>query len=150
MRRYFLTIKVMNKFLPVSFSLLLILSNWNILPVDAGRSRPSCNSALKSFRSSLPDVRSFQFNSLGQRGQPAGRTKSLDITFNSDVAISREKQLSIAAQIIKNCSQVGSVSFSVYRTDGGNLYGIINGQVIVFPCQENELQPTRWGENRCL
>jgi hypothetical protein len=145
---HFLAIKVMHNFLPVSLGLLLVLSNWSILPADAGRSRPICSSTLKSVRSSLRGVRSFKLNPLNKQGQPAGRMKSLDIV-SLDDSFEISKQLSIATRIIKNCSQVGLVTYSVYRTDGGSLFGLVNGQVIEFPCQEDQRQPARWGENLC-
>jgi hypothetical protein len=144
-----LTIKVMNKFLPVSFSLLLVLSNWSILPADAGRSRPSCNSALK-FVQTLKGIRNTKLYPLGKQGQPAGRTMSLNLVFNNDSVLKTITHLSIATRVIKNCSQIGSVSFSGYRTDGGTEYGLKNGQIIEFICLEDQRQLPRWGEDRCL
>lgn len=147
----------MNKILPVSLGLLLVLSNWSILPADAGRfsyrdaslPRRTCSSTLKSVRSSLRGVRSFTLNSLGKQGQPAGRTKSLDIV-SLDDSFEIAKQLSIATRTIKNCPHIGLVSFGVYKTDGASLYGLVNGQVIEFPCEEDQSQPPRWGKNRCI
>jgi hypothetical protein len=149
--QHFFTIKVMNKFLPVSIGILLVLSNWSILPADAGRSRPSCNSTLKSVRSSLKNIRDVQMNPLGKRGQPAGRTKSLDLIFNRPSApLATGQELSIAARVIKNCSNVGSVSFIEYQSDYGSVYGLVKSKVIEFTCKENVLEPARWGEEICL
>jgi hypothetical protein len=149
--QHFLAIKVMNNFLPVSLGLFLVLSNWIILPADAGQSRPSCNSTLKSVRSSLKNIRDVQMNPLGKRGQPAGRTKSLDLIFNKpSAALETAKELSIATRVIKNCSNVGSVSFIEYQSDYGSVYGLVNGKVIEFTCKEKVLEPARWGEEICL
>jgi hypothetical protein len=149
--QHFLAIKVMNKFLPISLGLLLILSNWSILSAEAGQSRPSCNSILKSVRSSLKSIRDVQMNPLGKKGQPAGRTKSLDLIFNRPSApLKTGRELSIATRVIKNCSNVGSVSFIEYQSDYGSVYGLVNGKVVEFTCQENVLAPARWGEDICL
>lgn len=148
--QHFLAVKVMNKLLPVSIGILLVLSNWSILPADAGRSRPSCNSALKFVRT-LKGIRDNQLNPLGKQGQPAGRTKSFDLVFNNfDLVLKTETHLSIATRVIKNCSQVGSVSFTGYRTDGGAIYGLKNGRIVEFICLEDQSQLPRWGEDRCL
>lgn len=150
-RQHFLVVKVMNKFLPVSIGIILGLSNWSILPAIAGRSNPSCNSTLKSVRSSLKSIRDVQMNPLGKKGQPAGRTKSLDLIFNRPSApLETAKELSIATRVIKNCSNVGSVSFIEYQSDYGSVYGLVNGEVVEFTCKENVLEPARWGEDICL
>jgi hypothetical protein len=141
----------MNKLFPVTLTLLMSISSI-VTPSIARTYRPNCNSTLQSVKNSLTGVRSFEQNNLGSRGQPRGRSQSLDITFKADAKLfpSDERQMAIASRIIKSCSKIASVTFAFYQSDGFTTYGIKNSQIIEFTCVEaGRPKKPKWGENYC-
>jgi hypothetical protein len=142
--------KTMNKLLPIALGLLLLVSNASV-PATAVTSSTKCNQILKSVRKSLSGVVSFKTNVLGNRGQPRGRTKALNISFKNGADLPEATQKAIATRVIRSCSQIASVSFSLYQSDGGNVFGIKNNQIILFTCVEAGVErKLPWGVNYCL
>jgi hypothetical protein len=140
----------MNKLLPIALGLLLVISN-GAVPATAATSPSNCNKTLKLVKKSLSEVVTFKTRSLGDQGQPRGRSKALDITFKNDAAFPiKSAQKSIATRVIKSCSQIASVSFGIDQTDAGTVYGLKNGKIIKFTCIEagGAIKPA-WGETYC-
>jgi hypothetical protein len=66
----------------------------------------------------------------------------------SEKLIESSSQLLTASQkIAKNCPNVGMVQFYLDQTDNGVVYGLINGRMKQFVC--NNETPIKWGEVVC-
>jgi hypothetical protein len=148
----FLTIQRMNKLLPISLGLLLAISN-GAVPATAATPSSSCNNTLKLVKKPLSGVVTFQTRALGNQGQPRGRSKTLNITFKNDndqVFPTESARMSITTRVIKKCPQIASVSFGIDQTDDGSTYGLKNGRIIRFACQEvGGDSKLDWGEVYC-
>lgn len=154
----------MNKLLPVILALLMSIREYPSYGIGNTNtpslalawataritSHPKCNSTLQSVKKSLTGVMSFEQNSLGDRGQPRGRSQTLDITFKDEASFPNDKiQMAIATRIIQSCSKIASVTFAFYQADGYT-YGIKNGQIIEFTCADaSRFKKPAWGEIRC-
>ena len=57
------------------------------------------------------------------------------------------KLLAASQKIAKNCANVGMVRFYIDQTDNGVVYGLINGRMKQFVC--NNEMPIKWGEVMC-
>jgi hypothetical protein len=144
----------MNKLLPIALGLFLVISNATVpattVPATAATSSTKCNQTLKSVKKSLSGVVDFQTSALGNQGQPRGRTKMLNISFKNGMSLTEAVQKAIATRVIRNCTQVASVSFGIYQSDGINIYGLKNNKIIQFTCQEAGVEKKlAWGEYYC-
>jgi hypothetical protein len=148
----------MKRLLPIALTMFL-LPSIGIFPAAARSSATRCADTLKSVKSSIPGLKVFQMNSIPlDMGQPPrGRSKYLVVSvqgikntapghvFMNTAA----KQQAIAQRVVKNCSQVGLVSFNLYESDWVNMYGLKNGKVRPFTCKEMGSALT-WGQYGCL
>jgi hypothetical protein len=142
----------MNKLLPITLTLLISLGHV-VAPASAAPARPQCNSTLKAVRNSLTGVLSFELRNIGNQGQPRGRSQTLDIIFK-DIQGQRfptdASQKVIATRVIKSCTKIAAVIFALEQSDGGNIYGIKNNQIIEFTCVEaGGERKLPWGEMYC-
>jgi hypothetical protein len=140
----------MNKLFPITLVLLMSIGNI-ATPAIAKPDRSPCDSTIRSIKYSLIGVVNFKQRSLGNMGQPRGRSQTLGITFKDDGLVPNDKnRMVIASRIIKSCSKIASVSFAIDQTDDGSIYGIKNGQIIRFACIDagSDKQP-KWGETYC-
>jgi hypothetical protein len=147
-----LKIQIMNKLLPITLTLLIFLASV-VAPSSAAPARPKCNSTLKAVRNSLTGVLSFELRNIGNQGQPRGRSQTLDIIFK-DVQGQRfptdASQKAIATRVIRSCAKIASVVFALEQSDGGNIYGIKNNQIIEFTCVDaGGEKKLPWGETYC-
>jgi hypothetical protein len=148
----------MNKLFPIALALFL-LPSMATFPAAARSSKTLCANTLKSVKSAVPSVKVFQMTAIPtEMGRPPrGRSKYLVISVQgiADKAPGHvfmntaAKQKAIAQKVVKNCSQVGLVSFNLYESDWVNMYGIKNGKVQPFTCREMGSTLT-WGQYGCL
>jgi hypothetical protein len=75
---------------------------------------------------------------------PQDRTQHLIFTMGER----GKSELQMATQIIRNCPQIGSVSFIINQTDDETRYGLLNGKVQPFKCKDID-ETIQWGEYGC-
>jgi hypothetical protein len=116
-----------------------------------------CDRTLQSIKASLPNVKVFKIRTINRSAQPPkGRAKQLDIIMEGKAAetlmTEDTKLLKISKTTIKSCPQVAMVNFGIAETDWGNTYGLVNGRVQAFVCQEESANPQKlpWGEQVCI
>lgn len=77
----------------------------------------------------------------------------LYVAGNGDATVMRSTQFltAISQDILRQCSDVGLVTISVYRTDWSRAFGVLkDGQVQEFRCIEPGIKPkSKWGEVVC-
>jgi hypothetical protein len=122
-----------------------------------------CQNTLGMVRSQLGLVKSVQIKQIGAASgkYPRGRfskgeaapTMVADFTIvnnnpRSEKLINSPAKLLAASQkIAKNCANIGMVQFYIDQTDNGVVYGLINGRMKQFIC--NNETPIKWGEIVC-
>ncbi len=114
-----------------------------------------CQNTLGTVRSQLGLVKSARIKqiSVASCKYPRGRAMVADFTIvnnnpRSEKLINSSAKLLTASQkIAKNCANVGMVQFYIDQTDNGVVYGIVNGRMKQFTC--NNETPIKWGEIMC-
>lgn len=114
-----------------------------------------CQKTVSAVRSQLRLVKSVQMRQIGaQAGKyPQGRSMVASFTIvnnhpRSAELINASAKLSAASKkIAANCTNVGMIEFYIDQTDHGVVYGVINGQINQFTC--NNETPIKWGEIMC-
>jgi hypothetical protein len=100
-------------------------------------------------------VKSVQIKQIGAASgkYPRGRSMVADLTIvnnnprSEQLINSSTKLLTASQKIAKNCPNVGMVQFYIDQTDNGVVYGLINGRMKQFTC--NNETPIKWGEIVC-
>jgi hypothetical protein len=114
-----------------------------------------CQNTLGTIGSQLGLVKSVKINRITAASgkYPRGRSMVADLTIvnnnpRSERLINSPAKLLAASQkIVKNCANVGMVRFYIDQTDNGVVYGLINGRMKQFTC--NNETPIKWGETVC-
>jgi hypothetical protein len=114
-----------------------------------------CQNTLGMVKSQLGLVKSVQIKQIGTTSGKYPRGRSMVAEFRivnnnprSEKLIESSSQLLTASQkIAKNCPNVGMVQFYIDQTDNGVVYGLINGRMKQFVC--NNETPIKWGEVVC-
>jgi hypothetical protein len=114
-----------------------------------------CQNTLGIVKSQLGLVKSVQIKQIGTASgkYPRGRLMVAEFRIvnnnpRSEKLIESSSQLLTASQkIAKNCPNVGMVQFYLDQTDNGVVYGLINGRMKQFVC--NNETPIKWGEVVC-
>lgn len=114
-----------------------------------------CQKTVSAVRSQLRLVKSVQMRQISaQAGKyPQGRSMIANFTIvnnnpRSAELINASAKLSAASKkIAANCTNVGMIEFYIDQTDHGVVYGVIDGQINQFTC--NNETPIKWGEIMC-
>lgn len=114
-----------------------------------------CQNTLRMVRSQLGLVKSARIKQISAANgkYPPGKSMVADLTIvnnnpRSEQLINSSSKLLVASQkIAKNCANVGMVQFYIDQTDNGVVYGLINGRMKQFTC--NNETPIKWGEIMC-
>jgi hypothetical protein len=114
-----------------------------------------CQNTLAMVRSQLGLVKSVQIERItAATGKyPRGRSMVADLRIvnnnprSEQLINSSSKLLTASQKIAKNCANVGMVQFYIDQTDNGVVYGLINGRMKQFTC--NNETPIKWGEIVC-
>jgi hypothetical protein len=114
-----------------------------------------CQNTLGMVKSQLGLVKSVQIKQIGTALGKYSRGRSMVADFTivnnnprSEKLIESSSQLLTASQkIAKSCPNVGMVQFYIDQTDNGVVYGLINGRMKQFTC--NNETPIKWGEIVC-
>lgn len=114
-----------------------------------------CQNTLKMVKSQLGLVKSAQIKQISDANgkYPLGRSMVADLTIvnnnprSEQLINSSSKLLAASQKIAKNCANVGMVQFYIDQTDNGVIYGLINGRMKQFTC--NNETPIKWGEIMC-
>lgn len=135
-------------------------SNHSRIKNDFLKDRTSCSNALDSAQTRIQDGReiitelrfsevSSQWNDT-PRGRPKGLLVAMQGNYNQMVNVMSSPQFltAIATKIINDCQDVSLVAFTVHATEGGIVYGLVNGQVQQFQCTTDE--SPRWGFMFCI
>lgn len=112
----------------------------------------SCSRALRTAKVQLGNVKSLTTApiSAAYGRPPRGRSMSVIILVTAEAAMNKlPRQLEIGKNITNKCRTVGMVSFALDQTDWVNTYGLLNGRLRRFTCQEAGAK-LRWGEQPCL
>jgi hypothetical protein len=114
-----------------------------------------CQNTLGAVRSQLGLVKSARIEQISAASgkYPRGRSRVADLTIvnnnprSEQLINSPAKLLAASQKIAKNCANVGMVQFYIDQTDNGVVYGLINGRMKQFTC--NNEPPIKWGEVMC-
>jgi hypothetical protein len=114
-----------------------------------------CQNTLGMVRSQLGLVKSVQIKQIGAASgkYPRGRSMVADLTIvnnnprSEQLINSSSKLLTASQKIAKNCADVSMIQFYIDQTDNGVVYGLINGRMKQFNC--NNEMPIKWGEIVC-
>jgi hypothetical protein len=114
-----------------------------------------CQITLGTVRSQLGLVKSTRIGRISAAAgkYPPGRSMVADLTIvnnnrrSEQLINSPAKLLAASQKIAKNCANVGMVRFYIDQTDNGVVYGLINGRMKQFGC--NNETPIKWGEVMC-
>lgn len=117
--------------------------------------KSTCQNTLRMIRSQLGLVKSVKINRIAAASgkHPRGRSMVADLTIvnnnprSEQLINSSAKLLTASQRIAKNCANVGMVQFYIDQTDNGVVYGLINGRIKQFTC--NNESPIKWGEVMC-
>lgn len=117
--------------------------------------KSTCQNTLRAVRSQMGLVKSVQIKKINAvyGKYPRGRAMVADMTIvnnnprSEQLINSPTKLLSASQKIVKNCANVGMVQFYIDQTDNGVVYGMINGRMKQFNC--NNETPLKWGEIMC-
>ncbi len=130
--------------LPIRDSQIALVANKSI-----------CQNTLRTVRSQLGLVKSVKINRItAVSGKyPRGRSMVADLTIvnnnprSEQLINSSSKLLAASQKITKNCANIGIVQFYIDQTDNGVVYGLINGRMKQFTC--NNETSIKWGEVMC-
>ena len=125
------------------------------LQVALATNKSICQNTLSAVRSHLGLVKSVRLKQIGANAgkYPRGRLMVADVTIvnnnprSEQLINSPAKLLAASQKIAKNCANVGMVRFYIDQTDNGVVYGLINGRMKQFVC--NNEMPIKWGEVMC-
>jgi hypothetical protein len=114
-----------------------------------------CQNTLGTLRSQLGLVKSVKINRITAASgkYPRGRAMVAELTIvnnnsrSEQLINSSSKLLAASQKIAKNCANVGMIQFYIDQTDHGVVYGLINGRMKQFAC--NNETPIKWGEVMC-
>jgi hypothetical protein len=116
--------------------------------------KSTCQSTLRTIRSQLGLVKSVKVNRITAAGKyPRGRSMVAEVTIvnnnprSEQLINSSSKLLTASQKITKNCANIGMVQFYIDQTDHGVVYGLINGRMKQFAC--NNETSIKWGEVMC-
>jgi hypothetical protein len=139
---------------------VMALQNFTDIPIHDRQvalvtSKSTCQNTLGTVRSQLGNVKSARIKPIGTNSgkYPRGRSMVADVTILNDNTRSEQligspaKLLAVSQKIAKNCPNVGMVQIYFDQTDNGVVYGLINGRMKQFTC--NNETPIKWGEVMC-
>jgi hypothetical protein len=114
-----------------------------------------CQNTLGTIKTQLGLVKSARIKQVSANSgkYPPGRSMVADLTIlnnnprSEQLINSPAKLLTASQKIAKNCANVGMVQFYIDQTDNGVVYGLINGRMKQFTC--NNEPPIKWGEIMC-
>lgn len=117
--------------------------------------KSTCQNTLGAVRAQLGLVKSARIERISAASgkYPRGRSMVADLTIvnnnprSEQLINSPAKLLTASQKIAKNCANVGMVRFYIDQTDNGTVYGLINGRMKQFTC--NNETPIKWGEVMC-
>lgn len=81
---------------------------------------------------------------------PVGITISMDGSGTPNIMASPQLLTSIATQIITECQPVSLVIIGENRSDNYGVFGLMDGEVVVFSECGSDMGPLNWGEVGCL
>lgn len=117
--------------------------------------KSTCQKTLGMVKSQLGLVKLVKINRITAASGKYPRSRSMvaDLTIvnnnprSEQLINSSSKLLTASQKIAKNCANVGMVQFYIDQTDNGVVYGLINGRMKQFTC--NNETPIKWGEIMC-
>jgi hypothetical protein len=124
-------------------------------PKVATANQALCQNTIKAVSSQLRLVKSVKMRPIGNfyGKYPQGRSmaagfKIVNNNPRSEDLINDAAKLSAASKkIAASCTYVGMIEFYIDQTNHGFVYGMINGQIKQFTC--NNETPMKWGEVMC-
>lgn len=81
---------------------------------------------------------------------PVGITISMDGSGTPNIMASPQLLTSIATQVITECQPVSLVIIGENRSDNYGVFGLMDGEVVVFRECGSDIEPLNWGEVGCL
>jgi hypothetical protein len=135
--------------------LVMARQNFRDIQLALVANKSTCQKTLGMIKSQLGLVKSARIKQISATSgkYPPGRSMVADLTIvnnnpRSEQLINSSAQLLTASQkIAKSCANVGMVQFYIDQTDNGVVYGLINGRMKQFTC--NNEPPIKWGEVMC-
>ncbi|MEO0769352.1 MAG: hypothetical protein AAFY72_07945 [Cyanobacteria bacterium J06649_4] len=81
---------------------------------------------------------------------PAGVTISMEGSGTPNIMASPQLLTSIAAQVITECQPISLVIIGENRSDNYGVFGLMDGEVVIFRECGSDIGPLNWGEVGCL
>lgn len=128
---------------------------------QSGNIQRQCATPLATAVRRVEDVKNVSVAGVYERdisstyaNYPANSPYSISISMSGsgtpNIMASPQLLTAIATQIISECQPVSMVILGEYQSDNYGVFGLMNGEVVVFRECGSEGEPLNWGEVGCL
>lgn len=128
---------------------------------QSGNIQRQCAAPLAAAVRRVEDVKNVSVAGIYERdissayvGYPANSPYSISISMDGsgtpNIMASPQLLTSIAAEVITECQPVSMVILGEYQSDNYGVFGLMDGEVVVFRECGDEFGPMNWGEVGCL